>query len=793
MLDRLAEIYTSMAIENFQKPFGRHFATSLISDFDKTNEDQYYLFIGNVNEWPNESVPPGVTGSVDVQNDAFRNAIAAKRIDKNNAIHIVPRNNWISGSVYDAYDDTLSLYENPTAGITANNFYVLADEQRIYKCIDNNNGAKSTLKPEFLGTDITQIGDDGYKWKFLGKVTEDLRPFMTTDFIPIRTVTDITNTNDIHQYETQQKAVPGAIEYFKRDVDGSAVYAAGFSEGTRKPCQHGNTGDLNRVYLDKNSSPNEISSYYEGYAVYIVDGRGSEVGQYRRISNYIYRDGTGTAKFDGDPYIVVDQPFDFELYPDESLGNLDSEKRASSYIIIPHAVVTGDGSECTVRTKLDTANQVSDIVAITKGKDYSVAIVDILTTPTSGTADSWRPVISPKRGHGGNIVIDLDASRTMINMKIERDENAFITTKNDIRQFGIVKNPLLNDGTDRVAGSELARTSEIVLRKPEFVNGNFDYTNTTGTFLEGKYIIGTESKATAKIQSFHSRNSEYVDILIENSNGVFKTQDINDDTKRIVFGVTSGNLSEFVVGEKVSQYTGIGTGTAEGTVVDWDAVRQELLVEPIIGSFSGSTLAAEVQGISSGAFYPNINRVEAKGGELIKTFVQGSTTDAISFQDIAGQQDIARIVSIDDKTSSTILNKLYRTTTNIIVEGRSDSTSATGNKLTETTFSPDDIIEQGSKINSNYAKASVVEWKYESGATGELLLSDVVGTFRGGVGTDGFGLSGGSPNAPSNKWITSVSEPELKLSSGDVLYIENIKEIDRNIEQAEDFKIILGF
>ena len=110
MLDRLAEIYTSMATENFQKPFGRHFATSLIDEFDKSSEDQYYLFIGNVNEWPNESSPPGVTGSVDVQNDAFRNAIAAKRIDKNNAIHIVPRNNWVSGSVYNAYDDTVSLY-----------------------------------------------------------------------------------------------------------------------------------------------------------------------------------------------------------------------------------------------------------------------------------------------------------------------------------------------------------------------------------------------------------------------------------------------------------------------------------------------------------------------------------------------------------------------------------------------------------------------------------------------------------------------------------------------------------
>jgi hypothetical protein len=91
MLDRPAEIYTSMAIENFQKPFGRHFATSLINDFAKSSEDQYYLFIGNVDEWPNEASPPGVTGSIDTQNDAFRSAIAAKRIDKNNAIHIVPR------------------------------------------------------------------------------------------------------------------------------------------------------------------------------------------------------------------------------------------------------------------------------------------------------------------------------------------------------------------------------------------------------------------------------------------------------------------------------------------------------------------------------------------------------------------------------------------------------------------------------------------------------------------------------------------------------------------------------
>jgi hypothetical protein len=706
---------------------------------------------------------------------------------------LYPGKNWVSGTTFDVYDDTLSLYDLPSSGVVGNSFYALVDESKIYKVIDNNNGGASTVKPEFTGTDVTLVGDDGYKWKFLGKVTEDIRPFMTGDYMPVRIVTDITNTNSIHQYQAQQKAVPGSIEYFNRGVRGSAVYSAGFSEGTRRSCQHGNTGDLNRLYLDKNSSPNEIDSYYAGYAVYIVDGRGPEVGQYRRISNYVYQDGNNDAKFDSDPYIVVDQAFDFELHPDETLNNADSNKKPSSYIIIPHAVVTGNGSGCVVRTKLDTANKVSDIVPIANGKDYTTALVDILTIPTSGTADVWRPIISPKKGHAGHIVEDLEASRAMINIKISRDENESISTKNDFRQFGIVKNPLLNDGTERIAGSELAQLTQIVLRKPVFVNGNYDYTSGSGTFLDGKYIMGVESKAAAKIQSFHSRNSEYVDILVEDPTGIFKTQDLNSNTKRIVFGVTSGNVNEFDVGEKVSQYTGIGTGTAEGTVVDWNVVRQELLVDPIIGSFSGSTLASEIRGAISDSFYPNILRVEPKGGELIKTFTQGATTDVMSFQTISGEQDIARIVSVDDKTATTVLNKLYRTTTNLIVQGRADATSTTGFKLTGSAFSSDDVVVQGSKETSNYAQGSVVEWKYESGATGELILTNVIGIFRGGVGTDSFGLSGGSPNAPSNKWITSVLEPELKLSSGDVLYIENIKQIDRNIEQAEDFKIILGF
>jgi hypothetical protein len=64
-------------------------------------------------------------------------------------------------------------------------FYVMTEDFNVYKCLDNNNGALSTIKP--LGSSVTPITtSDGYVWKFMYNVPINLRnKFLSDDQIPV--------------------------------------------------------------------------------------------------------------------------------------------------------------------------------------------------------------------------------------------------------------------------------------------------------------------------------------------------------------------------------------------------------------------------------------------------------------------------------------------------------------------------------------------------------------------------------------------------------------------------------
>lgn len=73
------------------------------------------------------------------------------------------------------------------ANLQSSIFYVVTDDFNIYKCLDNNNNSRSTIKP----TDTTPESftlSDGYKWKFMGNVPIYLRnKFLTLTQIPVTT------------------------------------------------------------------------------------------------------------------------------------------------------------------------------------------------------------------------------------------------------------------------------------------------------------------------------------------------------------------------------------------------------------------------------------------------------------------------------------------------------------------------------------------------------------------------------------------------------------------------------
>lgn len=75
--------------------------------------------------------------------------------------------------------------------LDSSQFYVVTDDFSIYKCLDNNLNANSTVKPAETSPE-TFVTDDGYKWKFMGTVPVSLRnKFLTPTQIPV--VTSIKN------------------------------------------------------------------------------------------------------------------------------------------------------------------------------------------------------------------------------------------------------------------------------------------------------------------------------------------------------------------------------------------------------------------------------------------------------------------------------------------------------------------------------------------------------------------------------------------------------------------------
>src|SRR5210317_155840 len=137
---------------------------------DSFSFDVYYLIIGGPQPYAtltrgdlrtdNECTDTGPLSPVDSIADEFYyfdDLLAAKKVNSSDLSYVVPRRNWTTGTVYDYYRHD---YGNRVTGTTttqsANSgatnlwdatFYVVTDDFNVYKCLDNNSNATSTVKP----------------------------------------------------------------------------------------------------------------------------------------------------------------------------------------------------------------------------------------------------------------------------------------------------------------------------------------------------------------------------------------------------------------------------------------------------------------------------------------------------------------------------------------------------------------------------------------------------------------------------------------------------------------------
>jgi len=222
---------------------------------------RYYHFLGKENAWTDFLSPfipsqdPTVGDIPGAPSDDFRyelhvrrDILTAKLITPSDVSYVVPRIDWVSGEIYDMYDDAINPSAPAVSGairLEEARFYVLTSEYNVYKCLYNNYGAVSTYEPTGTSTDPFVTGD-GYKWKFMYTIPISLRNrFLSNAYIPVTTalkapfysdgeIVSLSITNGGSGYINPQLIVTGK-GYLKDNpyvIDGIIITEPGFGYTT---------------------------------------------------------------------------------------------------------------------------------------------------------------------------------------------------------------------------------------------------------------------------------------------------------------------------------------------------------------------------------------------------------------------------------------------------------------------------------------------------------------------------------------------------------------------------------
>ena len=207
------------------------------------------------------------------QYELWRDAVAGRKITAGDVEHVVPRYNWTAGTVYAMYRDTdKTMYERA--------FYVFTSENNVYKCLNNNKGAASTVEPTGYSTKAFTLSD-GYTWKYMYTISlGQADKFLTASHMPVRTLanTDASAEGD-RQLAIQNAAANGSIEVIETFNIGS-----GYMMLSNTVAESATTTTV-KMSTASGSTPSPVDNIYNGSSVYLISGVGE--GQLRRITNYV--------------------------------------------------------------------------------------------------------------------------------------------------------------------------------------------------------------------------------------------------------------------------------------------------------------------------------------------------------------------------------------------------------------------------------------------------------------------------------------------------------------------------
>lgn len=437
----------------FNRNFKNKFVEEFIADVANTDSSSYYIGFGKAEYWVDDQNPPAAQTSIkDSYYDVQKNLLFGKKINASDLAYMIPRTTWTSNTVY-------SYYSHLDPNLYDKEFFVINTDRRVYKCLFNNYGAPSTVEP----TGVSVLGDfdtaDGYKWKYMYTVTSaNMNKYATTDRIPV-----------FENATVALNAEEGAIHVCVVDNGGTGyISAAGTVEQIVS----------NTVFKISNTESSPISGIYNLSAFYLGGVNPDETAI---IEDYVCNTSGR--------YVITQ-------------GSLTMKNPTYDYIICPYVKITGDGQQAFALSTVNTVSgAITSIQVVNRGFDYTYADVQITANSFFGSGATAHAIISPRNGHGTDIISELGSDTIGISVSTNPTDNLYSWAT--YRQTSLLYNPIATANGELYTGSTFTQVNELSV------------SNFSSIIFPGETITGLVSGATAKVLYMSTTTIYVIDTLGE--------------------------------------------------------------------------------------------------------------------------------------------------------------------------------------------------------------------------------------------------------------------------------------
>ena len=763
-----------------------HTARQLVESITEPANTAYYVFFGNHLPYADENNIPQPNDSVqEVYIDTYRNMIYGKRIAENDVKLMIPRNDYVSDKVYDMYEATTG---EANVSLFSSNFYAVVNADayyHVFKCLDNNQGANSTVAPNFAEVDSNDEvyqTSDGYIWKYMYSVDSSTEAkFATTEYFPV-----VPNT------VVSEAAKEGMINVIK--VNNAGRGYDNYCNGTFRTDDLRIGGNALIYSLNSSLTANTTNSYYTGCYLTITAGTG--VGQYSKIDDYRVNSSVKAVTLNSE----------FEVQPASD----------SVYEVTPGVVITGDGTQtvnAVARAIINSSgNSIQRIEMLNLGLNYKYATATVVANSVVGVSNTavLTPIYSPPGGHGYDAAAELGATRICFSTKFANTD-IDIPVQNDYATIGILKDPL-------------------------FANVTINIDTPTGTFLPSEKIykvdsveikadtatINTTSSVITADADFENQLAvgEYIYIKSTSAyqlgvvNSIINSSSITL-TKNGYFSCTSAQIYKTNIGTTVSNVsfsyaTLAGTLAVNSTSANANGTSTAFtpdLVGSYVFVYGNSSGGGELKKVTAVAnttrltFDSNcaFTNASAKGQKLTYTinsqanagidsttgYITSVSTGQLLVNNVAGIFATGDVIIGDTSGAFTTVSSIERSGTTKGFESFVQMYKYVGTTIAGT-FTLDETVFQSvtTTIAGQYANAKLHSI---TGTTPKnYYVTNQLGIFNAGNNMIGA-------NSASVASITNKYSPELIFGSGEVIYIEKIEPITRSTTSTETIKLIFEF